>query len=79
MQLKYKRSHLLSNKIEDVGEENDRRESQHRLDEVDGEHHPPEPPLARLHTVWLVLAHLGERFSVKLISRIICLITASFS
>ena len=52
-------SSLLSNKIEGVGEEDGGREGDHPLDDVEGEHHPPEPLLARLDTLWLVLAHLA--------------------
>ena len=50
----------LSNKIEDVGKDDDRHQSQHPLDQVECKHHPSKPLLTGLDTIWVVLAHLGK-------------------
>ena len=56
----------LSNQIEDVGEDDDRHQSQHPLDEVECKHHPSKPLLTCLDTIWVVLAHLGKSGNIKI-------------
>ena len=60
LKCKWSESLALSYKIQGAGQEDDGKKGQHPLDDVVGEHHPAELPLARLDALWLVLTNLWK-------------------